>query len=313
MKPGRILLRDKVLHNLAARGEEGAAWAAGLRGLVEDLERRWNLEVDEPYPTATEAFAAPAMTAGGVPVVLKITIPGIEKAQREAQILTAAAGRGYVRLLDRDPASGALLLERLGPQLAQSDLADEARMGAICDTLREAWMPVPAGLAVPTGAEKARGMADYIREIWRKLDHPVSEHAINVALRFAQARRAAFDPKTAVLGHGDAHVWNTLSDPKTGRHKFVDPDGWFIEKAHDLSISLREASAVELLAGDAVALGHKRCRFLAEHGGAPFEAIWQWGYIERLVNGLIYLDVGPADAAPQFIDVAEAWARAESR
>jgi len=46
------------------------------------------------------------------------------------------------------------------------------------------------------------------------------------------------------------------------------------------------------------------------HGVDP-DAIWQWGLLENLVNGLLYLDVGsPADAAP-FLAVAEAWAAAE--
>ena len=78
---------------------------------------------------------------------------------------------------------------------------------------------------------------------------PCSEKVVEVALRFAKARRDAFDPADSVLAHGDAHAWNTLLDSKTGECKFVDPDGLLIERAYDLSISMREWSA-ELLAGD---------------------------------------------------------------
>jgi streptomycin 6-kinase len=110
-----------------------------------------------------------------------------------------------------------------------------------------------------------------------------------------------------VLGHGDAHAWNTLSDPKTGGYKFVDPDGLFIERAHDLSISVRELS-LELLGDDPLRVGRERCELLADLAGVDAEPIWQWGYLERLVNGLLYLDHGPEDNAAQFIDVAEVWA-----
>jgi streptomycin 6-kinase len=132
-----------------------------------------------------------------------------------------------------------------------------------------------------------------------------------VARRFAGARRDAFDPAAAVVAHGDAHAWNTLSDPKTRSYKFVDPEGLFIEPAHDVSISLREWNA-EFLAGDPVALGRKRCALLAKLSGADEAAIWQWGYLETLVNGLLYTESRQAQLAAEFLAVAEAWARAET-
>jgi hypothetical protein len=40
----------------------------------------------------------------------------------------------------------------------------------------------------------------------------------------------------------------------------------------------------------------------------PQSAIWQWGFIERLVNGLRYMEVGPQENAVEFLTVVEAWA-----
>jgi streptomycin 6-kinase len=130
-----------------------------------------------------------------------------------------------------------------------------------------------------------------------------------VGLRFAAARRDVFHPSHSVVGHGDAHAWNTLSDPASEGFKFVDPDGLFIEPAHDLSISLREWSRE--LSPDPVGLGRERCALLARLTGVDATAIWQWGYIERLVNGLQYRRVGSPELAHEFISVAEAWAAAE--
>jgi hypothetical protein len=44
----------------------------------------------------------------------------------------------------------------------------------------------------------------------------------------------------------------------------------------------------------------------------PERAIWQWGFIERLANGLRYKEVGPEEIAPEFLAVAEAWAEVET-
>jgi streptomycin 6-kinase len=308
----RIDLHEKVLSNLAAKGEAGAAWLRDLPRNVSRLEAGWCIRVGRTFGNATEAYVAEAVTSDGTEVALKIPIVGLAKADREARMLRAAGGRGYVRLLHHDIASGAMLLERLGAQLAQQGLAIEEQIKIICSTLERAWMPSLPDLSLPTGAEKANEMATYIASIWQKLGKPCSERAVDVAARFAKSRADAFDPTTAIVGHGDAHAWNTLRDPNTGHHKFVDPDGWFVERAHDLSISMREG-CVDFLAGDPVALGRARCALLSRLTGVDADAIWQWGLIETLVNGLSYLEVGRAENAAPFVSVADAWAGAESR
>jgi len=53
---------------------------------------------------------------------------------------------------------------------------------------------------------------------------------------------------------------------RANHYKFIDPDGLFIERAHDPSISMREWSA-ELLAADPVASGRKRCALLSRLTG----------------------------------------------
>ena len=43
--------------------------------------------------------------------------------------------------------------------------------------------------------------------------------------------------------------------------------------------------------GRSVALGRKRCALLSRLSGARADAIWQWGFLEQLVNGLRYMEV----------------------
>jgi len=306
-----IQLRDKVLRNIAAQGEVGASWLEALPNLLRRLEVEWGIKVGRPFPNATEAFVSEAVTADGQQVALKIPIAGRAQADRELSLLQTANGRGYVRFLRDDGSSGAMLLERLGPRLATLGLPIEEQIRIICRTLQHAWMPLPPGVRFPTGAEKASEMSSYISTVWRRLGRPCSEKVIDVALRFAEARRDAFDPADSIMAHGDPHAWNTLLDRRTNECKFVDPDGLFIERAYDLSISMREWSA-ELLAGDPVALGRKRCALLSRVTGTQESAIWQWGLIERLVNGLRYKEVGPEENAAEFLAVVEAWAEVET-
>jgi len=311
MAVGHIQLRDKVLRNIAAQGMAGASWLEALPGLLGRLEVEWSITVGRLFPNATEAFVSEVVTADGQAVALKIPIAGLAKADREHSLLQTASGRGYVRLLRRDANSGAMLLERLGPQLARLGLPIEGQISIICRTLQQAWMSLPHGVRYPTGADKALEMSSYISKAWPRLGRPCSERVIEVALRFAEARRNGFDPADSVLAPGDPHAWNTLLDPKINQYKFVDPDCLFIERAHDLSISMREWST-ELLAGNPVALGRKRCAQLSRLTGVQESAIWQWAFIERLVNGLHYMEVGPEENGVEFLAVVEAWAEVEA-
>jgi len=307
-----IEIPEMVRLKAISRGATGAAWLAALGDIIAGLAADWEIAVGRTLPGGTEAFVAEVTMTDGLPAVLKIAPPGGEPIAGELATLSAARGRGYAKLLRHDEARGAMLLERLGPRLAELGLPIDAQMETICATLAEAWTQPPPGVAFTNGAEKAASLAAFIETSWRALGRPCAGRTIETALRFAELRRQGFDPASAVLAHGDAHAWNTLLVPgeATRRFKFVDPDGVFVEPAYDLSIPMREWSG-ELLAGDPVALGRRRCRRLAELTGVAPKPIWQWGFIERTSTGLLCLKVG-LEGGRDMLAVADAWAAADT-
>jgi streptomycin 6-kinase len=238
-----------------AMGDAGVAWLAGIDGLVRDLAAEWQLSIGEVLSGGTESLVADATTPEGQHAVLKVAIPGLDPTGSELRTLRAARGRGYAKVFRHDGPRGATLLERLGCPLHEVGLPIGAQLKAICDTLTEAWMPLPAEERFMTGAEKAQSLSVFIATTWRELGEPCSKRAIEIACRFADERRRAFDPATAILAHGDPHAWNTLAVPGApGRFKLVDPDGLLIERAYDLGILMREWGA-DLLAGDPLERG----------------------------------------------------------
>ena len=190
----------------------------------------------------TAAVVLAARTAQGREAVLKLPPPGADPTHSEARTLLAGAGRGYVELLADDPASGAMLLERLGPQLFELGLPLDDQLVAICETLRLAWTASPGAEPFMDGRERAASLGAIIAAEWEALRRPCERRTVDVALAFAAERSAAFDPARAVLCHGDAHAWNTLVAPGAGprRYKLVDPEGVFVEPAYDLAIPMRE-------------------------------------------------------------------------
>lgn len=279
-------------------------------GLIGELENNWGITVGPTLGGGSESYVAVARTHAGVDAVVKIEMPPYASFPGEVRTLAAAGGSGYVRLLDHDAETRATLQERLGPSLRGFGLPIPAQVEILCATLRLAWkVPPPAGLT--SGADKARWLSDFIAATWEETNRPCSRRVIDEALAFAEARRAAFEPETAVLVHGDAHSDNALQDPEyapaAARFKLVDPDGLLAEPAYDLAIPMREWSRA-LLDGDATRLGRERCAYLGCLTGVNTQAIWEWGFVERVSTGLFATSVGADQVGKEMLEVAEAWA-----
>lgn len=272
-----IDIPDVLRNHAVAAGVDD--WLDDLPLIVDRLRQQWDITIGRSRAGATEACVAEARTSTGEPAVLKILIPlKGDLARHEITALRVADGRGCVALLRDDPDLGAMLLERLGPSLFELGVPITRRHEILCDTAARLWRPA-AGFGLPTGADRARQLADYITESWQALDHPCSERAIDQALACARRRAAAHDDERAVLVHGDVHQLNAL---RAGQEfKLVDPDGLLAEPECDLGTVMR-GDPVELLQGDP----RERARRLGARTGLDVTAIWEWGVVERVASGL---------------------------
>jgi streptomycin 6-kinase len=306
-----IEVPDAVRISARSHGAIGEQWLRDLPGIFAELERRWGVKFGSTLAGGTAACVADVTTADGGTAVVKVAMPatidGEATFDRSVLSFQLADGRGCARMLAHDRELSALLIERLGRNLDALALPVTRQLEIICATVRQMWVRIPADAALPTGAEKAAWLADFIATAWEALDRPCSERAIETALRFAAERAAAFDPETAVLVHGDAHSWNTL-EAGDGTFKLVDPEGLLSQPAHDLAVPMRELND-ELLAGDALSLGRERARLLSRLTSVDEAAIWQWGFVERVSTGLYSMRQGHP-GADAFLEVADRWAAA---
>ena len=281
-----------------AEAAGAGAWLRGLPSLVASLEREWGIRVGDVFEGGTEAFVAAATLRDGTVAVLKLVMPRRSgEADHEIAVLRHCAGEGCVLLLRDDPGRGALLLERLGPSLYDLGVPVEERHEILCATARQVWRPA-AGLGLPTGAGKARGLAAWIQRAWESIGRPCSEAAVDYALNCSRRREQEYDPERAVLVHGDVHQWNALRSGEG--FKLVDPDGLLAEPEYDLGIVMRE-DPTELVAGNPWA----RAERLAALTGTDATAIWEWGVVERVSTGLLGVQVGLQPVAGQMLRAAE--------
>lgn len=281
-----IAVPDDLRRTAESLGPAGHAWLAALPEVVGELATAWSLSLGEALTGGKWSYVARARSSGGTEAVLKVALPTPAFAQ-QAAILDAAAGRGYVRLYDSDPARCALLMEPLGQRLSLAGGPIENILDALATTLREAWqIPNPATQAA--GFDKATESARFLD------DSPQApRHLIAVARTLAEERASAFDPGTAVFCHGDPHADNALAvtgdGPRPGAdsgYVFVDPDGFRCEAAYDLGVTMRGWTEHVLDADDPVALTHGWSTRLAQATGVDEQAIWDWALLERITSGL---------------------------
>jgi len=302
-------LPDIVRARAESLGDQGKQWLAGLTASVEYHEKAWSLQIGEVLTGGSESLVLAAVSEDGTDAVLKIGLPGSADLAREAHVYRLAGGRGYARLIQQDSSYNSLLMERLGPPLANRGLTVEENISRICLTLKEAWIPLDSTHELMTGAEKAQWLADFIGKKWDELGRPCNKRTIEQALSFAEERKAAHSSTTSVLVHGDAHTSNMLAVSRNnesgdGPFKFVDPDGLFAERACDLAVPMRSWNP-ELLAGNTVRLAHKRCELLSELAAVESQAIWQWGFVERVSTGLVLRELGQEEESSAYLEVAQ--------
>jgi streptomycin 6-kinase len=277
-------------------GEDGQAWLAELPDLIAELETRWSITVGEPLPEAGEGYVAWAKRTDGTPAVLKLTVPRPHR-RNEIEILARANGNGYALLLEADRDRYAMLLEALGPMLSNLHLPPEQSIRAQTAALQGAWKLPIDETTLWFGEQKATALADLIERNWNEFGKPCSRTVVDQALRFAERRAAAHDPERCVYAHGDPHADNALQvpRPRAGAESgfvFIDPDGGAIEPAYDLGVILRDWDAELAAANDPLAFAQTICSHLAESTGVERQAIWEWGFIERVATGLYVLEFG---------------------
>ncbi|WP_413229690.1 aminoglycoside phosphotransferase family protein [Kitasatospora purpeofusca] len=190
-------------------GADGRVWADGLPALAAASADRWGLRLDGPPAHGVVGLVLPVRRADGSRAVLKLQRVDAETAG-EPLALRAWNGRGAVRLLDHDPATGSMLLERLDP--ARSLLAlpdDRAATRVIADLLAElTTCQAPPGLR--TLAEIADGMLAEVPAARERLAGEADRRLLaDLAAALHEVRP---EPGDRLL-HWDLHYGNVLAPP----------------------------------------------------------------------------------------------------
>ncbi|MFC3381805.1 aminoglycoside phosphotransferase family protein [Couchioplanes azureus] len=259
-------------------GDAGRTWLADLPGVIAAVARQWDLTVGPPYPLSYH-WVAPVRRADGSAAVLKLGLPGAAHLAAEATALDFFAGRGAARLLARDDARGALLIERLEPGTTLRGLVrhhDDRATAVLADLMRRLHRPAPPGLALKDLAARTADFAAHLDRF--PGDAPLPRDLVIQAMhRYGDLCASA---GSRVVLHGDLHHENVLA---AGREPWlaIDPHGVVGDPAAEIGPVLYNP-----LDGDepTLSLLMPRVEQFADALGIATGRVVAWGFAQAVLS-----------------------------
>lgn len=282
--------------------DHGAEATAEFLRRLRILRHRWDLEVVAVFGDGVGAPVLAVRRPSALDAVLKIDLTTWGSAGR--RVLRAASGHGYVRVLDHADDLGAVLLERLGPPLAEAGLSPYEQVMTMVDLLAEAWNAVPVDPGMPH-PHKGQRLAELVTEHRHRA--PRHDRVLDEAHRIA-SQLDARGGRTVVV-HGDPHPGNTLR--RGDGWAFVDPDGFACDASYDVGVTVRDWSPQVLALAAAAGASAARAwhddlvAAAASRAGLAADLVADWAFVERVTTGLWLERLGHHDEAEAFLAAAE--------
>ncbi|TPQ22714.1 aminoglycoside phosphotransferase family protein [Streptomyces sporangiiformans] len=293
----RVEVPDAFAASYSGSGASGRAWIAALPGLAAGCLDRWALRLDGPAGHGMASLVLPVTRADGTPAVLKLQ-QVTEDSADAARGLRAWNGNGAVRLLDHDPDTGTMLLERLDATRSLASVTDDTAATRILAELMARLVAVPAPQGVRRLADIAAAMLGQAPRAVPALRDPVEQRLLRTcASAVADLTGEAGDQ----LLHWDLHYDNILAGQREP-WLAIDPEPLAGDPGFDLWPALDSRWESVVASGDVTGTVLRRFDQLTEALGLDRRRASGWTLGRVLQNTLWDIEDGrtvldPAGAA----------------
>lgn len=270
-------------------GESGRGWIEALPDLAADVLYHWQLRTDGAPTCGAIALVLPVLRADDTPAVLKLQ-PVSDETVGEPDALRTWNGSGAVLLLDHDPASGSMLLERLDADRTLGTVGDDMAALQILSELLARLSAVPA----PDGLRRLTDIAtDLLDRVPRALTlvHDPSQRRIVQACASA-LEEVVPEPGDRLL-HWDLHYYNVLAPlPAAEREPWlaIDPKPLAGDPGFELLAALHNRWEDAVATGDVPRAIRRRFELMTDILGLDRDRATAWTLARILQNALWDID-----------------------
>lgn len=281
-------------------GADGRAWIAGLPRLVAEMLDRWDLERDGRVIVGEASLVLPVLGNDGLRAVLKLQRPREETAAALIGLRTWD-GAGMVRLLDHDPASSTMLLERLDGARTLASVEDDDTAIRTLAELHARLVSVPAPDGLRSLGDIAASMLDEVPRAVTTLADVADQHVLRGWA--SVVAELVGEPGDRLL-HWDLHYGNVLAGEREP-WLAIDPEPLAGDPGFDLWPAL-DSRWDDVVARDPGRVVRRRFDLLTEVLGLDRARATGWTLGRLLQNSLWDIEDGATSLAPASVAMAEA-------
>ncbi|MEU1193828.1 aminoglycoside phosphotransferase family protein [Streptomyces sp. NPDC005859] len=236
--------------------------------------------------------------ADGTPAVLKLAPPRF-RPEAERAALAHWGGLGAVQLLEGPQTAGALLLERLHPDVSVRSLAEAKALLEAAGALRRLWVEPPAGHSFESVADRTGRQAAAMRASAEA--EPEVAALVDAALA-ARAELLATPPEHRLL-HGTFRQSKVLAGYRMP-WLAVGPDPVVGECAFDLARLVRDRVEDLIASQSGAATTRRRVKRLAESLELDQDRLRGWTLFRAVESGVRARRVGRTRDAELLLEFA---------
>ncbi|MFE7509684.1 aminoglycoside phosphotransferase family protein [Streptomyces sp. NPDC057540] len=282
----------------AAYGEAVAAeWLGRLPGLTEQALALASLDAERVLaPGGRSSLVVLVRRSDGSPAALKVappfTRPGLER-----DALAHWNGWGAVQLLD-GAGEGALVLERLHPEVSLRSLPEAKALLEAAGTVRKLWVEPPAEHGFETVADRTAGQASAMGA--HRDD--AAAGALAAAALAAREELVAAETETVLL-HGNFRQGKVLAGDRTP-WLAVGPEPLVGERAYDLARLVRDRVEDLVAASSGASAARRRVNKLADSLDLDRERLRGWTLFRAVESATRALTEGRRQDAELLLEFA---------
>ncbi|MFE3143180.1 aminoglycoside phosphotransferase family protein [Streptomyces scopuliridis] len=298
---------QRLVRTLGERyGETTAAeWLGQLPGIAGEAVARRGLEVERVMaPGGRSGLVLLVRRSDGSPATLKI-VPPFAAPSLERAALAHWKGWGAVELLDAgddaarapDSAGGALLLERLHPEVSLRSLPEAKSLLEAAGTVRRLWVEPPGGHGFETVAERTAREAAALRTTADDTLAPLVSAAMS-----ARDELCASATEVRLL-HGAFGQGKVLAGDRAP-WLAVGPEPLVGERAYDLARLVRDRVEDLVAASSGASSARRRVNRLADSLDLDRERVRGWTLFRAVESGVRTLRAGRRQSAELLLEFA---------
>lgn len=278
---------DLVAWHLKLYGQATRPWIDAAPGVVDELLGRWGLRVDGSATNGSVSLIVPVVREGGVRAVLKLPPLIEERFRGEPAALRAWNGNGAVRLLEHDPGTGSMLLERLDATTSLVTIPDDMEAFQVLSELLARLTATAAPPGVPLLSDIG---ADLLERVQSALQRSLPESQRSLLVRCSAALRDVLAEPGDRLLHGDLGHGNVLgSGPDDPREPWlaIDPTPFAGDPCFDLLVPLHHRWDDAVATGDVRRAVHRRFDLMTEVVGLDRKRATAWT-LGRVLQSMLW-------------------------